>query len=84
MVCPPEVRANLLGSHFGGHLRTPRGPLLNLAWDVLRARGELSNRVLLDELRVHRSSFVCALLARLPGVELASSRPIVLRYRAGR
>ncbi|MCC7536257.1 MAG: phospholipase D family protein [Deltaproteobacteria bacterium] len=58
--------------------------MLNLAWDVLRARGELSNRVLLDELRVHRSSFVCALLARLPGVELASSRPIVLRYRAGR
>lgn len=55
--------------------------MLNLAWDVLRSRGELSNRTLLDELRVHRSSFVCALLARVPGVEVVSSRPIVLRYR---
>ncbi|MBN8613662.1 MAG: phospholipase D family protein [Deltaproteobacteria bacterium] len=56
--------------------------MLNLAWDVLRSRGELSNRTLLDELRVHRSSFVCALLARVPGVEVVSSRPIVLRYAA--
>jgi hypothetical protein len=63
----------------GAQLVPPR--MLNLAWDVLKARGELSNRALLDELRVHRSSFVCALLARLPGVEVVSSRPIVLRYR---
>ncbi len=55
--------------------------MLNLAWDTLKARGELSNRELLDELRVHRSSFVCALLARIPGVEVVSSRPILLRYR---
>jgi HKD family nuclease len=65
-------------SKTGAQLVPPR--MLNLAWDVLQARGELSNRVLLDELRVHRSSFVCALLARLPGVEVVSSRPIVLRY----
>lgn len=67
-------------SNAGAQLVPPR--MLNLAWDVLKARGELSNRTLLEELRVHRSSFVCALLARLPGVEVVSARPIVLRYRA--
>ena len=41
---------------------------------------EFTNADLLNELRVHRSSFVCALLARLPGVTLASKAPIVLRY----
>lgn len=55
--------------------------MLNLAWDVLKSRGELSNRELLDELRVHRSSFVCAMLAKVPGVEVVSSRPVLLRYR---
>jgi len=65
-------------SKTGAQVVSPR--MLNLAWDVLKARGELSNRTLLDELRVHRSSFVCALLARLPGVEVVSSRPIVLGY----
>ena len=62
----------------GAQLVSPA--MLNLAWDALRARGELSNADLLNELRVHRSSFVCALLARLPGVTLASKAPIVLRY----
>ena len=62
----------------GAQMVPPR--MLNLAWDVLRARGELSNRDLLQTLRIHRSSFVCALLARLPGVEVVSSRPILLRY----
>jgi hypothetical protein len=55
--------------------------MLNLAWDALRSRGELSNRDLLEELRVHRSSFVCAMLAKVPGVEVVSSRPVLLRYR---
>lgn len=55
--------------------------MLNLAWDVLKSRGELSNRELLDELRVHRSSFVCAMLSKVPGVEVVSSRPVLLRYR---
>jgi hypothetical protein len=54
--------------------------MLNLAWDALRARGRLTNRELLDELRVHRSSFVCAILARLPGVESEGGREIALRY----
>lgn len=64
--------------HEGPQLVPPR--MLNLAWDALRARGRLSNRELLGELRVHRSSFVCAALARLPGVTLESKSPIVLRY----
>lgn len=68
------------GKHEGPQLVPPR--MLNLAWDALRARGRLSNRELLDELRVHRSSFVCAALARLPGVVVESRSPIVLRYDA--
>lgn len=55
--------------------------MLNLAWDTLRARGRLSNRELLDELRVHRSSFVCAILARLPGVQRVPGDEIVLAYK---
>lgn len=54
--------------------------MLNLAWDYLRTRGELRNAVLLDELRVHRSSAVCAMLARVPGVEVASRSPITLTW----
>jgi HKD family nuclease len=57
--------------------------MFNLAWEWLRAKGELSNRVLLDELRVHRSSAVCAVLARLPEVEVAPGKRIVLRLRGG-
>jgi hypothetical protein len=55
--------------------------MFNLAWDEIRARGELSNRTLLDDLRVHRSSAVCAILARLPPVTVAPGRRIVLRWR---
>jgi hypothetical protein len=52
--------------------------MLDVAWAALLSEGELTNRRLLSELRVHRSSFVCALLARLPGVRVASRRPIRL------
>jgi HKD family nuclease len=62
----------------GPQLIPPR--MLNLAWDTLRARGRLSNREMLEELRIHRSSFVCAVLARLPGVRVDPGRTIVLRY----
>ncbi len=60
----------------GPQLIEPR--MLDVAWAALLGDGELTNRRLLDELRVHRSSFVCALLARLPGVRIASRRPIRL------
>ncbi|WP_049778423.1 hypothetical protein [Anaeromyxobacter sp. K] len=55
--------------------------MLNLAWDRLRTHGTLSNSVLLKDLRVHRSSAVCAILARLPQVERVPAREIVLRWR---
>lgn len=57
--------------------------MLNTAWRHLRSTGALSNRYLLaaEGLNVKRSSAVCALLAHLPGVHVASSRPIELRYR---
>jgi hypothetical protein len=60
----------------GPQLIEPR--MLDVAWAALLADGEVTNRQLLRELRVHRSSFVCALLACLPGVRVASRRPIHL------
>jgi phosphatidylserine/phosphatidylglycerophosphate/cardiolipin synthase-like enzyme len=57
--------------------------MLNLAWEYLRTKGELANTVLLRELRVHRSSAVCAMLARVPGVEVAPGPRVVLRWRSG-
>jgi hypothetical protein len=62
----------------GPQLVEPR--MLDVAWAVLTSDGELTNRRLLRDLRVHRSSFVCALLARLPGVSVASRRPIRLMF----
>jgi len=54
--------------------------MIGLAWDYLRAHGTLTNRYLLDILHVHRSSFVCALLARLPGVTRRPGRAIALAW----
>lgn len=65
-------------SGAGPQLVEPR--MLDVAWAALTSDGELTNRRLLHELRVHRSSFVCALLARLPGVSVASRRPIRLEF----
>ena len=55
--------------------------MIQLAWDALQSHGGLTNRYLpaADGLNVKRSSFVCALLARLPGVEVSLSRHIELR-----
>jgi hypothetical protein len=58
--------------------------MFNLAWDHLRTHGELSNRTLLDELRVHRSSAVCAILARVPGVRVRPGRVITLEWAGAR
>ena len=54
--------------------------MIQSAWEYLQAHGQLTNRHLLstDGLNVKRSSFVCALLARLPGVHVSSARPITL------
>lgn len=56
--------------------------MFNLAWDYLRTHGELSNKILLNDLRVHRSSAVCAILARLPGVERVPGPNITLQWKA--
>ncbi|QXC60740.1 hypothetical protein KSP35_20840 [Aquihabitans sp. G128] len=58
--------------------------MLQVAWDHLRTHGSLQNRYLVatSGLSVKRSSAVCALLARLPGVTVASTRPIELRYQS--
>jgi HKD family nuclease len=60
----------------GPALVEPR--MVQLAWDWLVARGTVTNKTLLNDLRVHRSSFVCALLALLPGVRVLANRPITL------
>lgn len=54
--------------------------MFNLAWDHLRTYRELSNRTLLEELRVHRSSAVCAIIARVPGVRVRPGRTITLEW----
>lgn len=55
--------------------------MIELAWDSLKSNGKLSNTALLNELKVHRSSAVCALLAHFDGVHMESSRPILLTYK---
>ncbi|HUG85745.1 MAG TPA: hypothetical protein VMM13_14365 [Euzebya sp.] len=56
--------------------------MITIAWEWLTTHGELTNRFLLagDGLNVKRSSFVCALLAALPDVDMVSRKPIVLRH----
>lgn len=56
--------------------------MLRLARDYLAFHGSLTNRFLVadDGLNVKRSSAVCALLAQLPEVEVASRNPIELRW----
>ena len=69
--------------------RTGSGPqlvpawMIELAYDYLVEHGELSNMYLLadDGLNVKRSSFVCALLSRLPNVGRRPGRTIVLEKR---
>jgi hypothetical protein len=58
------------------------GWMLQLAYDRLRSHGTLTNTTLLNDLRVHRSSFVCAALAHLPGVTVSSRAPSTLKWQA--
>jgi hypothetical protein len=57
------------------------GWMIDLAWTALQTAGELTNDHLLNDLHVHRSSFVCAALAQLPEVEVVERRPIKLALR---
>lgn len=91
----PSPRRNRIANltRYGLHLETERtrqrktGPQLvpawmfNLAWTYLQTHGSLTNRHLLDVLRVHRSSAVCAVLAQLPPVAARTGRRIQLSWR---
>lgn len=52
--------------------------MFNLAWERLRTHGRLTNRELLNDLRVHRSSAVCAVLGRLEPVQVGGGANITL------
>ena len=60
--------------------------MFQLAVDHLEAHGRLTNAYLLSSegLNVKRSSAVCAILSRLPGVELVSRLPVELGRRQQR
>ena len=81
-VTPSEVLVETARSRerTGGGVSIPAW-MFNLAWDELRSRGKLSNRTLLHDLRVHRSSAVCAILARVPGVSVSPGRAITLLWK---
>jgi hypothetical protein len=57
--------------------------MIQTARDYLTRNGRLTHKYLLatDGLNVKRSAAVCSILARLPGIEVESTRPIVLRSR---
>lgn len=57
--------------------------MVTRAWDHLCATGALSLQQLTEGLRVNRSSFVFALLARFPEVEIQSVRPTRLHLIDG-
>ena len=78
---PVEVHVETERSRSRGGAESIPAWMFNLAWERLRTHGALSNSELLNDLRVHRSSAVCAILARLPQVERAPGREIVLRWR---
>ncbi len=78
---PVEVHVETERSRSRGGAEAIPAWMFNLAWDRLRTHGTLSNGELLNDLRVHRSSAVCAILARLPHVERVPGREIVLRWR---
>lgn len=55
--------------------------MFELAWRTLRVRGAISQQAVLNELNIKRSAAVCAILARLPGVEVdRSGRGVMLRW----
>lgn len=71
------VRSKERGS---GPQRVPAWMVVR-AWKQLLLHGSLSRESLTEGLGVKRSSFVCALLARFPEIEVANRKPIQLRVR---
>ncbi len=52
--------------------------MIVVAWEQLCKNGTLSHIELLNELKVMRSAFVCALLAQFPDVVVVQDRPAIL------
>lgn len=52
--------------------------MIVVAWEQLCKNGTLSHIELLNDLKVMRSAFVCALLAQFPDVVVVQDRPAVL------
>lgn len=52
--------------------------MIERGWRHLITVGEMTNTELLNEVDVKRSSFVCALLAEFPEVQVTSLEPITL------
>jgi hypothetical protein len=67
-------------SRASGPQRVPAW-MIAAAWNRLCDKGELSQLELLNELNVKRSAFVCALVAKFPGVVIRSTRPTVLELQ---
>lgn len=66
--------------HSGGGPEEVPAWMFNTAWDALKRAGSLRASDLQGPvLNVKRSSAVCAILALLPRVEVASARPIELK-----
>jgi hypothetical protein len=78
---PTEALVQTERSQAAGSMGEPIPAwMFNLAWDTLKMHGRLSNRQLLDDLRVHRSSAVCAMLARVRWVRVTGGRQIELQW----
>jgi len=56
--------------------------MITRAWNHICKHGYLTQQGLLHDLDVKRSAFVCALLAKFPGVEVETVRPTLLRLAA--
>jgi hypothetical protein len=76
----------------GVHMSTPRsdrkgrGPqlvpmwMIDEAWRYLVRHGRIDQPTMLDDLRIMRSAFVIALLARFDDVHVSSTRPPTVEY----
>lgn len=72
------VETNASADKASGPQPVPAWMIIS-AWEYLAQHGTLTQAHLLDALNVKRSAFVCALLARMKGVEVLSSRPVTIQ-----
>jgi hypothetical protein len=65
-------------SRDAGKPQVVEGWMVQVAWDHLLRHGQLTNKQLLNDLKVKRSSAVCAILSELPEVQVFATNPITL------